>query len=249
VSQPAPPKEVAPTDAEIRKILRDDSATAASGSAGNWVRRSSRQPSKSVLNLAGVKDLVEKLPSNDSDMVVLKMKKYLNDPDIAPLAMDAALDAMEKNTNCQALYIQNFNKAMLDDQALHLLRILQSPKCKIWCLNIGETYNISHKVWTTFAKGLRHTNVTHMYASEHTITPELKDIIRENIRDNRSKHKLHIDPNNLEVIVQCTHCWWNPINAKVLQPYIRSSGFADILEDNAKLGLKGTTDGKNIDAI
>ncbi len=59
----------------------------------------------------------------------------------------------------------------------------------------------------------------------------------------------HIDPNNLEVIVQCTHCWWNPINAKFLQPYIRSSGLDHILANNAKLGLKGTTDGKNIDAI
>lgn len=138
---------------------------------------------------------------------------------------------------------------MLDDQAMHLLRILQSPKCNIWCINIGETYNISHQAWTKFAKGLRHTKVTHMYASEHTITPELKDIFREVIRDNRVKHNMHNDPNNLEVIVRCTHCWWNPINAKVLQPYIRNSGWEHILTDKATLGLKGTTDDKNIDTI
>ena len=96
---------------------------------------------------------------------------------------------------------------MKDEQMMHLLRILQSPKCKIWCVNIGETYNISHKTWAKFTKGLKHTNVTHMYASEHTITPELKDRIRDNIRSNRSKHRLHIDPANLDVIVQCTH-WW-----------------------------------------
>jgi len=39
-------------------------------------------------------------------MVVLKMKKYINDPDVPPVIMDAALDALEENTNCQALYIQ-----------------------------------------------------------------------------------------------------------------------------------------------
>jgi len=37
---------------------------------------------------------------------VLKLKKYLNDSDIAPIVMDATLDALEENTNCQALYIQ-----------------------------------------------------------------------------------------------------------------------------------------------
>ena len=117
------------------------------------------------------------------------------------------------------------------------------------CLNIGETYNISHQTWTKFAKGLKHTKVTHMYASEHTITPELKDRFREVIRDNRVKHNLHIDPGNLDVIIRCTHCWWNPINAKVLQPYIRNSGYEHILSDITTLGLKGTTDGKNIDTI
>jgi hypothetical protein len=163
--------------------------------------------------------------------------------------MNAALDAMEENTNCQALYIQNFNKAMLDDQMIHLLRILQDPKCKVWCLNIGETYNVSHATWMKFAKGLRHTKVTHMYASEHTITSEIKEMFREVIRDNRQKHNMHIDPNNLDVIVKCTHCWWNPINAKVLRPYIRESEYESMLFDAEGLGLKGTTDGKNADII
>ena len=132
---------------------------------------------------------------------------------------------------------------------MHLLRVLQGPKSRTWCLNIGETYNVSHKTWTAFAKGLKHTNVTHMYASEHTITPKIKDRFRDVIRENRSKHRLHIDPNNLDVIVQCTHCWWNPINAGVLQPYIRNSSYYHILFEKETLGLKGTTDGKNIDKI
>jgi hypothetical protein len=88
-----------------------------------------------------------------------------------------------------------------------------------------------------------------MYASEHTITPKLKDKFRDVIRENRSKHRLHIDPNNLDVIVQCTHCWWNPVNAGVLQPYIRNSSYYHILFEEETLGLKGTTDGKNIDKI
>lgn len=248
VAQTPPPKENAPTEAEIRKILRDDSGTFGESNC-TWVRRSSRQPSKSLLNSAGVRDLLDKLKSNDSDMVVLKLKKYLNDPDIPPVIMKSALEAMEENTNCQALYIQNFNKAMIDEQMMHLLRILQSPKCQIWCLNIGETYDVSHKAWGKFAKGLRHTKVTHMYASEHTITPEVKEKIRDMIRDNRAKHNMHNDPNNLDVIVRCTHCWWNPINAKILQPYIKNSGYEEILFDETALGLKGTTDDKNIDTI
>jgi hypothetical protein len=139
---------------------------------------------------------------------------------------------------------------MLDDQMMHLLRILQSPKCRIWCLNIGETYNVSNKSWKKFAKGLRHTKVTHMYASEHTITPELKERFRDVIRDNRIKHTMHNDPNNLHVIVRCTHCWWNPINAEKLQPFIKNSGYEHVLFDKVTLGLKGTTDGRiNIDSI
>jgi hypothetical protein len=105
VAVPPPPKVNPPTEAEIRKILLEDSATFGESNC-NWVRRSSRQPSKSVLNSAGVRDLVDKLKCNDSDMVVLKLKKYLNDPDIPPVIMNAALDALEENSNCQALYIQ-----------------------------------------------------------------------------------------------------------------------------------------------
>ena len=139
---------------------------------------------------------------------------------------------------------------MQDDQMMHLLRILQSPKCHIWCLNIGETYNVSTQTWTKFAKGLKKTKVTHMYASEHTISSELKDKFRKVIRQNRDKHDMHINPSNLDVIIKCTHCWWNPINAKALRPYIRDSGYEHILHDKELLGLKGTTEDKvDADAI
>lgn len=130
---------------------------------------------------------------------------------------------------------------MRDKQVLHLLRILQHPKCKIWCLNIGENYNVKTRTWNKFTKGLKKTKITHMYASEHTITTEMKDDIRATIRNNRKKHDMHINPNNLHVIVQCTHCWWNPINAKALRPYLKNEGFEHILADKETQGLRGSS--------
>jgi len=91
------------TAAEIRAILGEDLDGTPSS---HWVRRSSRQPCKAALQTPGVRALVDKLLRNDSDMVVLKMKKYVNDPDTPQVVIDAALDALEENTNCQALYIQ-----------------------------------------------------------------------------------------------------------------------------------------------
>mmetsp|Transcript_32048 Transcript_32048/g.94300 ORF Transcript_32048/g.94300 Transcript_32048/m.94300 type:complete len:867 (+) Transcript_32048:407-3007(+) len=223
------------TDAEVRAILGDDFNT---GGSGNYVRRSTRQPSRSVLDHKSVRALISKLENNDRDMAVLKMKKYLPDPDTKPIAIDVVLNALEKNTNCQALYVQNFNEGMRDDQVLHLLRVLQNPSCNIWCLNIGETYNVQDRTWEKFAKGLKKTKVTHMYASEHTIANNLKDYIRLTIRNNRSKHQMHIDPDNLDVIIQCTHCWWNPINAKILRPYLRKKGYEHLLFDKALQGTK-----------
>jgi len=121
---------------------------------------------------------------------------------------------------------------MRDAQVLHLLKILK--RGYIWCLNLGETYNVKAKTWRKFARGLRHTNLTHYYMSEHIIDTELKDKIRSIIRNNRSKHSRHIDPNNLEVIERCTHCWWNPINAKALRPYIKAAGKEYLLSAEAQ---------------
>jgi len=89
---------------------------------------------------------------------------------------------------------------MRDEQVMHLLRVLQRPSCKIWCLNIGETYKVDMETWEKFAEGLKDTNVTHLYISEHTITTELKDQVRATIRDNRKKHTLHSDPSNLDTV-------------------------------------------------
>mmetsp|Transcript_20687 Transcript_20687/g.43263 ORF Transcript_20687/g.43263 Transcript_20687/m.43263 type:complete len:602 (+) Transcript_20687:583-2388(+) len=228
------------TAKQIRKILRNDTASASTGDQNNWVRRSRRQPNMALLNSKPVRILVDMLKHNDNGMRVLKMKKHINDPNTPCAVMDAILNAMEENTNCEALYIQNFNEGMRDQQVLHLLRILQQPSCNIWCLNIGENYNVSDHTWEKFTKGLIHTKITHMYASEHTITADMKDEIRFTIRENRKKHDMHINPNNLDVIIQCTHCWWNPINAKVLRPYLKNTGYDQMLKDKEAQGLQGS---------
>jgi hypothetical protein len=100
------------TPEEIRRILGDDAFSEAN--QRNWVRRSVRQPSKALLNTKPVKMLIDKLNANDPDMVVLKMKKYVNDPNAPSAVIDAALNAMELNTNCQALYIQVRTMFVLD---------------------------------------------------------------------------------------------------------------------------------------
>lgn len=226
------------TEDEVRAILGEDDNVTNSSGGGNYVRRSTRQPSRSVLDSKYLRSLISKLENNEPDVVVLKMKKFLPDPDTKPIAVDAVLSAMEKNTNCEALYIQNFNMGMRDEQVLHLLRVLQNPKCNIWCLNIGETYNVQDKTWEKFCKGLKKTKITHMYASEHTISNDLKEYIRITIRNNRSNHDMHINPDNLDVIIQCTHCWWNPINAQSLRPYLKKRGYEHLLFDKNLQGSK-----------
>merc|ERR1712071_159175 len=152
------------------------------------------------------------------------------------IVMQAVLDGLMENNNCQALYIQNFNEGMRDKQMLRLLDVLKH-RTNIWCINIGETYKVKPRTWEKFTRGLKKTNVTHLYASEHTISAELKVKMRDIIRKNRKKHNLHIDPNNLDVIIQCTHCWWNPINAKCLRPYLQAAGKEHLLFDRDFLGL------------
>lgn len=95
------------TSKELRDILREDVNVGQSVAvSSSWVRRSTRQPSRSGITAPNVRALVDKLEMNDPDMVVLKLKKYLNDPDTPNVIIDAMLDALERNTNCQALYIQ-----------------------------------------------------------------------------------------------------------------------------------------------
>jgi hypothetical protein len=115
------------------------------------------------------------------------------------------------NNVCQALYVQNLPKAMTDIQIKALLELLKC-KNKIWCLNIGENYDVTTAGWKYFCDTLPITNITHLYVSEHTIDIKLKNKMRDNIRVNRKKHDLHSSLANIKVIEKCTNMWWNPIN-------------------------------------
>jgi len=202
------------------------SGPALTGPNSHWVRRSVREPGQFELSAPKVLDLLEDLTLNNPTTEVLKLKKWLG-PDTISLVMDCVLDAMMDNTVIQALYIQNFALGMRDSQMLKLLKVLQQGH--IWSINIGETYKVSNKTWELFREGLKGTNVTHMYASEHTISSPMKLSLMAIIRDNRKKHKRHCDPGNLAVIKRITHCWWNPINAGSLKPHLA-------LEDAVLLG-------------
>lgn len=180
-------------------------------SAG-WVRRSERACGQTELSSRQMGELLELIKSNHKDAVVLKLKDRGLGPDTNTWILDEVLKALYANDNCEALYIQNLNDGMLDLQLAMLSKVLR--KGHIWCLNIGENYRISSKAWEKFANSLVHTNVTHMYASEHVISAELKTRFRDIIRQNRTKHDRHCSVENLAVIERCTNMWWNPIQSK-----------------------------------
>ena len=84
----------------------NDDTTTSNSKSSHWVRRSARQPSRSAVEGPNVQKCIKRIKSNDPDIVVFKCKKYLSDPDTPPVVIDAMLDALQTNTNCQALYIQ-----------------------------------------------------------------------------------------------------------------------------------------------
>lgn len=176
-----------------------------------YVRRSSRDPGASLLDRRDVKQLLRKIKINHRDTIILKIKDHVL-ADMSSNVLDEILDALNKNRVCQALYLQNLNRAMGDAQLKTLIDLLKS-KNRLWALNIGENYNISREMWKHFCKNLPKTYITHLYVSEHVIEPDLKIEMRSNIRENRKKHDLHCSFKNLHVIEKVTNMWWNPINA------------------------------------
>ena len=177
-------------------------------------RRSSRVPGSSALEKPSVALLLDRVRGNDPRVTVLKLHDYLSADTSMPV-IDAVLDALKHNCNCQALYIQNVSRGFRDKQLQALARVLR--RGNIWCLNAGENDRITQLGWWDFAEELKHTNVTHIYLSEHIISTELKTAVRDAVRDNRRKHVRHCSASNLEVIRQCTHMWWDPLNSKKLQ--------------------------------
>ena len=185
-----------------------------------WVRRSTRNVNETKMMDKRVQELLARLRSQDAslEMRCLKLKDFIP-PDSSREVMEQVVNALAENRTVEALYIQAFELAM-DDRLLEKLLAVLKSRC-IWALNIGENFRITTKGWEKFTKALRKTSVTHMYMSEHVITPDLKTKMRDAVRANRRKHDRHIRFDNLEVIRRVTNMWWNPINAAKLQREMR----------------------------
>lgn len=147
------------------------------------VRKSSRDPTASYLTKKDVASLLEKIRNNHKDTIILKLKDHMLS-DINPTILSSIFEALKENTVCvrkfcayyshiyrrfhnchpvslqQALYAQNLTVAFGDQQLQELIDLLKI-KC-IWCLNLGENYNIS----TGFIHSPHHTHDTrHLVAS------------------------------------------------------------------------------------
>ncbi|CAN0453961.1 unnamed protein product, partial [Phaeothamnion confervicola] len=88
---------------------------ACAGAPAHWVRRSERAAGRTVLDIPVIQKLLRMIRTNHPDVEVLKLHHYLG-PSAGVVAIDAVLDALMKNDNCQALYIQNFNEGFRDAQ-------------------------------------------------------------------------------------------------------------------------------------
>ena len=169
------------------------------------VRRSGRDPSVGYLDRSEVKILLSKIRGDHADTVILKLKDHLMS-DINSVVLDEIIAALGANKVCQALYFQNLSKAMNDEQLAALVLLVK--KKKIWCMNLGENYNVTTNGWVLFCNSLPMTFVTHLYVSEHVISSDLKNKIRSHIRENRKKHDKHCSLKNIHVIEKCTNMWW-----------------------------------------
>ena len=104
---PAEPDEAS---LEMALALAKQQQPEQSGSShGGWVRRSVRASGQTELSSRQVNDLLEVIRSNGKDAVVLKLKHWIG-PDSSTWVIDAVIQALMKNDNCEALYIQNFNE-------------------------------------------------------------------------------------------------------------------------------------------
>ncbi len=179
-------------------------------SAFGW--RSARvKDGRAMLERTDVKTILRRIRDQDRNYtVVLKVKDSMS-ASINTVVMDEIIKALRKNRVCQLLYVQNLDDAITDVQLRALMECLKKRK-NIWALNIGETYKVTNKGWEYFCKVLPETHITHLYVSEHVIDLNLKNKMREHIRNNRKKHARHCSLRNLSVIERCTNMWWNPIN-------------------------------------
>ena len=183
----------------------------------HWIytepRRGERRIAMPELNEPYVIQVLEMIRSNHPDIEVFRIKNHNIPPDSPSYVMEAILNALKVNTNCQVLYIHNFNEGMVDENIQLLLEVLQLGR--IWGLNLGETYKVTNETWHEFTHSIPDTNVTHMYLSEHTISKEMNNQLKAYMRENRKKHDRHSNfDTNRYVIERVTNMWWNPSRGK-----------------------------------
>jgi len=178
-------------------VHRKRGGTVVERAPSHWVRRSQREPGLDQQETPRFQELLELLEKDSQEVAVLKLKDFFG-AHANPSTITAVLHALERNTSCQVLYLQNFNKGMLAPQLLHLVEVLKEGY--IWSLNLGENWQIPEIIWDKFAEGLKETNVTNLYVSESAISPKLKIKMRDIIRQNRKKHDRHKSIDNLDVI-------------------------------------------------
>lgn len=123
-------------------------------------RRSSRVPGYWKVESPCMVNLLSRIEAGDPGVDVLKLHNYISS-DAKALVIDAVLDSLMLNNNCQALYIQNFDKAFRDEQLLKLAKVL--CRSNIWCLNAGEIYNVTPSRWWKFVEGMLFASYTVTY--------------------------------------------------------------------------------------
>ena len=187
----------------------------------------------------GFVQLLDTLANEDKfDIRILRLKNEGLQPMATEVMLDKVIEALGRCTTVQVLYIQNFVNGMRDRQVASLIEVLK--KGYIWGLNIGESTNVSREMWQTFAKELRHTNVTHMYASEGTLlTAKEKTDMMDAVRENRKKHKRYFDLKNRDVIDRVSNMWFNPRASGKYQAQFFGSRLCDKVYD-LKLFTPGT---------
>lgn len=170
----------------------------------NARRRSSRVVGSSAVESPSFVRLLAKIREDDPEIEVFKVHNFIS-AHTSPPVIDAILDALTVNTNCQALYIQNVSGGFGDEQLKKLVEVLR--RGNIWCLNAGENHGVTSAAWQWFVTEIEKTNVTHAYLSKECVPVGLSEQMQKVIRRNRAKHTRHKSASNIEVIRRCTNMW------------------------------------------
>lgn len=120
-------------------------------------RRSNRVPGSSALERTSVVRLLDQIRADYPRVEILKLHDYLP-ADVSTPIINAVLKALMRNSNCQALYIQNVSIGFRDEQLRMLAKVLR--RGNIWCLNAGENSGITPSAWWWFVEEIKTTSVT-----------------------------------------------------------------------------------------